>query len=103
MIRVTCFGEVEHFCGVTVITATQRRRANYRDRKQYTHVVGRIMAVIIAATERVLEDGLWFIVVAVVLAFFWFHRRAGVRPNRPAKEKSHTHAKADSAKIRNTA
>ncbi len=32
-----------------------------------------------AVTERVLENGFWFVVVSTVLAFFWFYHRTEPR------------------------
>ncbi|HLJ30147.1 MAG TPA: hypothetical protein VKY85_25800 [Candidatus Angelobacter sp.] len=35
-------------------------------------------------TERVIEDGFWLVVLAAVLAFFWFHRQ-GKRQGRQSE------------------
>lgn len=38
-----------------------------------------------AITEQVLEDGLWFLILSIVLAFFWFHREPAHGQTGPQK------------------
>lgn len=53
----------------------------------------------IAITGRVLEDGMWFFILAAVLAFFWFHQRGASRPNRSTEEKLNKRAEAGPSKF----